>query len=294
MHVLKGHGTGNDFVLVPDLDGVLDLTPELVRALCDRHTGIGADGVLRVVRSANDPDGKELADDGEFFMDYRNADGSVAEMCGNGVRVFVRYLQRVSLVRQDAAVATRGGIKRVRSSDDGSLVVEMGQPRILTDRPVVTAAAAPVCTGTAVELPNPHVVVELAEREQLAGLDLSAPPEVEPHRPAGVNVEFVVRAGPRHLLMRVHERGVGETRSCGTGICAAVVAAAAAGGCPADGTRWRVDAPGGTCTVVWDADGVQLSGPAVIVAEVDVDDEWLATASVTKDLGQPCHDGSDD
>jgi diaminopimelate epimerase len=280
MHVLKGHGTENDFVVVPDLDGALLLTPELVRALCDRHAGVGADGVLRVVRSANDPDGKEMAADAEFFMDYRNADGSVAEMCGNGVRVFMRYLQRVSLVRQDAAVATRGGIKRVRASADGVLAVEMGQPRILADRPVVTAAPQPPRPGTALELPNPHVVIELETPEQLSELELSRPPLVEPSRPDGQNVEFVVRAGPRHLLMRVHERGVGETRSCGTGICAAVVATATADGCPADGVPWRVDVPGGTCTVTWSEDGVVLSGPAVIVAELDIDDQWLSAVTV--------------
>jgi diaminopimelate epimerase len=298
MHVLKGHGTENDFVVVPDLEGALELTAEMVRALCDRHAGIGGDGVLRVVRSVNDPDGKEMAADAAFFMDYRNADGSVAEMCGNGVRVFMRYLQRVNLVRQDAAVATRGGIKRVRSSADGVLAVEMGQPRILTDRPVAAAAPMRPTAGTAVEMPNPHVVVELGTREQLAELDLTRPPLIKP-RPAfsggspasegvagggvagggGQNVEFIVRAGPSHLLMRVHERGVGETRSCGTGICAAVVATAAADGCPADSAPWRVDVPGGTCTVTWGPEGVVLSGPAVIVAELDIDDAWLAAVA---------------
>src|SRR2546430_5025912 len=109
MRVVKGHGTENDFVIVPDFDGALDLTPALVRALCDRHAGVGADGVLRVVRAQNDPDGVPMAGDAEFFMDYRNADGSVAEMCGNGVRVFVRYLQAVSVVVDDAAGATPGG-----------------------------------------------------------------------------------------------------------------------------------------------------------------------------------------
>jgi diaminopimelate epimerase len=279
MHVLKGHGTENDFVLVPDLDGGLELTPGLVRALCDRHSGLGADGVLRVVRSANDPDGKEMAADAEFFMDYRNADGSLAEMCGNGIRVFLRYLQRAGLVEQDAAVATRGGIKYVRSGPDGVLAVEMGQPVVLADRPVATAASASPTVGTAVELPNPHIVVELADRQQLAELDLRRPPTVEPRPPfpgEGQNVEYILRAGPRHLLMRVHERGVGETRSCGTGICAAVVAAATTDGCAADGEPWRVDVPGGTCTVTWGPDGVVLSGPAVIVAEIDVDDAWLS------------------
>jgi diaminopimelate epimerase len=277
MRVLKGHGTENDFVVVPDLDGALALTPELVQALCDRHAGLGADGVLRVVRSDNDPDGKPMAAGAEFFMDYRNADGSVAEMCGNGVRVFVRYLQRVGLVGQDAAVATRGGIKQVRAAD-GRLSVDMGSPRVLADRPVVTAAPALHRAGAAVELPNPHVVVPVESEAELAALDLSRPPSVQPERaPGGQNVEFVVRTGPRRLRMRVHERGVGETRSCGTGICAAVAATATADGSAGDGTRWRVDVPGGWCTVVWHPDGeLELAGPAEIVAEVELDAGWLA------------------
>jgi diaminopimelate epimerase len=279
MRVLKGHGTGNDFVLVPDLDGALELTPELVRALCARHTGIGADGVLRVVRAAKDPDGARYAADAEFFMDYRNADGSLAEMCGNGVRVFMAYLQRACVVDHDAAVATRGGIVRVQTGADGVITVDMGQPRVLADRPVVTAAPLPPTPGARVELPNPHVVVEVGEPADLAALELSDPPLVEPTRPGGQNVEFVVRTGPRQLLMRVHERGVGETQSCGTGICAAVVAAATAEGSERDDTVWQVQVPGGSCSVTWRADGtVLLSGPAVIVAELDLGDSWLEAA----------------
>jgi len=118
LHVLKGHGTENDFVIVPDLDGALDLTPELVRALCDRRSGVGADGVLRVVRSENAPESSQMAAEAPYFMDYRNADGSVASMCGNGVRVFVRYLQAVGVVDDYAAVATRGGVKRTWLTDE--------------------------------------------------------------------------------------------------------------------------------------------------------------------------------
>src|SRR5438552_4526570 len=137
VRVLKGHGTENDFVLVPDLDGLLDLTPRLVRAVCDRHAGIGADGVLRVVRTELMPDFKEMAAEAPYFMDYHNADGSVAEMCGNGVRVFVRYLQRAGLAGSATAVATRGGVRRARA--DGELIaVEMGRPTFLEARPSVT------------------------------------------------------------------------------------------------------------------------------------------------------------
>ena len=280
MRVLKGHGTENDFVVVPDLDGDLDLTAGLVRALCDRHAGIGADGVLRIVRCENDPDAKDMMSDASYFMDYHNADGSVAEMCGNGIRVVMRYLQAVGLVGLHAAVATRGGVKRVWVSGDGNVTVEIGPPRILADRPVVTAVPLPGPTpATVVEMPNPHVVVDVADLETLAAFDLTRPPAVEPARPAGQNVEFVVRAAQRHLVMRVHERGVGETRSCGTGICAVVAAAATAAATPADGVPWRVDVPGGTCEVTWRADGeILLSGPAVLVAEIELDDAWLNTA----------------
>ena len=279
MHALKGHGTENDFVLLPDLDGAITMSAAFVRAVCDRHSGIGADGVLRVVRSENADDAKRYAADAEYFMDYRNADGSVAEMCGNGVRVFMRYLQRVSLVEQDAAVATRGGIVSVRSGADGDISVLMGSPLVLADRPVATVASTARPALAAVELPNPHVVVRVAPQE-LDTLDLSRPPAVDPPMPGGQNVEFIAPIGPRHLRMRVHERGVGETRSCGTGICAAVVAAAAAEGCERDGSSWRVDVPGGTCRVVWHREGgIELSGPAVIVAELELGDDWVASVS---------------
>jgi diaminopimelate epimerase len=276
MRAAKGHGTENDFVLLPDLDGALDLRPELVRALCDRRSGVGADGVLRIVRTSRDEDGQPFAGDAEFFMDYRNADGSLAETCGNGIRVFLRYLQRTGLVGQSAAVATRGGIVCARSESDGDITVAMGAPRVLADRPVVTAAPLSARPSlAAVTIPNPHVVVEVEDERELAAIDLSAPPQVDPPLPDGQNVEFVLRRGPRHLAMRVHERGSGETRSCGTGICAAVVAVADAAGSGADGNRWRVDVPGGTCSVRWAPDGVELTGPAVIVAEMELDERWL-------------------
>jgi diaminopimelate epimerase len=276
---VKGHGTENDFLVLPDFDGTFreSLTPALVRALCDRHAGLGADGILRAVRSENDPESKEFAGEAPFFMDYRNADGSVAEMCGNGIRVFLRYLIAAGLVECDAAVATRGGIRRARARGDGNVTVQMGLPRFLADRPVATAAPLPPTPGLALEIPNPHVVVPVDSVAALADLDLSRPPHVEPALPNGQNVEFVVRRGPRWLQLRVHERGVGETRSCGTGLCAAAVAAAREDGVDADGVPWRVDVPGGSCEVVWLPDGeVELTGPAVLVAEIDVDDGWLA------------------
>jgi diaminopimelate epimerase len=169
-------------------------------------------------------------------------------------------------------VATRGGIVSVRSSADGDIEVQMGLPQVLADRPVATAAPLEPRTAlAAVRMPNPHVVVPVSA-DELATLDLTTAPRIEPALPDGQNVEFVATLGPQHLRMRVFERGVGETRSCGTGICAAVVAAA---GEP-DGATWRVDVPGGSCRVVWHTDGtIELIGPAVIVAELDLDDDWV-------------------
>ncbi len=267
LRVVKGHGTQNDFVVLPDLDGRLGLTADLARALCDRRSGVGADGVLRVVRSENDPDGQRWADGAPFFMDYRNADGSIAETCGNGLRVFARYLQRERLIDEHIVIATRGGACRAVVRADGQISVDMGRPERLNVPVRVRGAQA-----RAVRMPNPHVVVAVAHDAALAELDLTRAPEVTPELPAGQNVEFVVQNGQRHLHLRVFERGVGETRSCGTGICAAV----AVFGAP-DGTTWQVSVPGGRTEVVWSPNGqITLTGPAVLVADLTVSADWLA------------------
>ena len=279
---LKGHGTENDFVLLPDPDGALDLTATRVAALCDRRAGIGGDGVLRVVRAAADPDSAAMAADAEWFMDYRNADGSVSEMCGNGARVFGRYLVAAGLAAPGPIpVATRGGVRLVTVPVDGAISVEMGRPTFATLRamPVVAvrdAAGERTWPATSVSIPNPHAVAfvdDLADAGPLLDAPLVAPPAMFPD---GANVEFVVVHAPGHLAMRVHERGVGETRSCGTGACAAAIAARRREG---DGSPrlWRVDVPGGTVHVEERADGeVVLSGPAVLVAEGVLDEAWLA------------------
>ena len=272
LRVVKGHGTENDFVVVPDLDATVSLSPALVRALCDRHAGIGADGVLRVVRTAasTEPAVAAQAPVAEYFMDYRNADGSIAEMCGNGVRVFGRYLAQAGLIDGSAVIATRGGPKSLTLLPEAVSVV-MGRAAHRSETPAVTPAGSTQhYAGVALEVPNPHVVVEVGSVEELLALDLTAAPSVEPRLPDGQNVEFVVRTGPHHLQLRVHERGVGETRSCGTGICAAVVAMAG------DETeRWQVDVPGGRCEVWWDEGELVLSGPAVLVAELVLTESWL-------------------
>jgi diaminopimelate epimerase len=156
----------------------------------------------------------------------------------------------------------------------------MGLPLAHADRPVVTAAPSiDRVPGIVIDMPNPHVVVAVPDSAALQALDLTRMPLVEPARPDGQNVEFVTREGERHLAMRVYERGVGETRSCGTGICAAVVASALTDKAGADDLTWRVDVPGGSCQVTWRSDGsIHLAGPAVLVGEIEVDPSWLAAA----------------
>ncbi|WP_061334954.1 diaminopimelate epimerase, partial [Streptomyces scabiei] len=217
---LKGHGTENDFVIVPDPENAIDLSPAAVAALCDRRAGIGGDGVLHVVRSAAHPEARELAAEAEWFMDYRNGDGSVAEMCGNGVRVFARYLLHAGHVAEgDLTVATRGGVKRVHIDKDGDVTVGMGGAR-LPEGDVTVSVGERSWPARNVNMGNPHAVAFVDDLAQ-AG-DLLSPPPFSPASayPDGVNVEFVVDRGPRHVAMRVHERGSGETRSCGTGACA--------------------------------------------------------------------------
>lgn len=267
MRFAKGHGTRNDFVLLPDTDGALQLTPDLVRALCDRRAGIGGDGVLRVVPTAKVEQVAHLAGAAEWFMDYRNADGSTAEMCGNGVRVYARWLQQSGLAGDGVVpLATRDGIKAVTLNGPGDITVDMGAPRLAGTRRAVRVGDR-TWTGREIWMGNPHVVVQVADPAE-AG-PLSTAPEVD----LDTNVEFVADRGGGHLAMRVHERGAGETMSCGTGACAAAVATAAEAG--RDGGRWTVDVPGGRLEVEWTGGTVLLRGPAVIVAEGYLDPDRL-------------------
>jgi len=275
MRFAKGHGTGNDFVILPDPDGLLELSPQLVARICDRRTGLGADGVLRPVRPAAPGPGacEPLAG---WFMDYRNADGSMAEMCGNGIRVFVRYLLDHSLAAGPVIpVATRAGIRRVRQAAGGDLTVDMGAAVVLGAGSAVVGGRP--CAGLAIRVGNPHLAC-LVE-EPVAGFDLVSAPLVDDRQfPDGVNVELVRVTGDHRAEMRVHERGSGATLSCGTGaVAAAVAAATAAGEWPAGpSVPWVVDVPGGRLSVTPDAIASLLTGPAVIVATGDLDDSWLA------------------
>jgi diaminopimelate epimerase len=287
MRFAKGHGTGNDFVVVPDFDDELELTPGLVAALCDRHFGIGGDGVLRVVRTAALEDSSPPADQkppppggaqaslpaADWFMDYRNADGSVAEMCGNGVRVFARYLIEEGLARgPEVAIATRAGIRAVRVEPDGRLTVDMGGAAVLGEGSVAVGGRR--LTGLAISVGNPHVACMIDE--PFAAVDLSAPRVLGPAGLAGgANIEIVRRLGEREIEMRVHERGSGLTLSCGTGAVAAAVAAAATiGEWPATPAEWTVHVPGGTLAVTPSATTSLLTGPAEIVARGELAAGW--------------------
>lgn len=259
---LKGHGTENDFVLLPDPTGALELTPSRVRALCDRHRGLGADGVLRVVPGALVTDAPPGSSPEDWFMDYRNADGSLAELCGNGVRVFARYLTDAGLVAgPEFLVGSRSGPRQVRSNADGTVSVEMG--RVRCDGTSTVTVEGVAFTGVAVDVGNPHLVC-LTE-VPVEHLDLSVPPGHDPGNfPHGVNVEFVNVLAAGELRMRVHERGVGETRSCGTGTVAALAAALDAQG-QRDGEA-EVQVPGGRLHVAIVGDSSTLTGPVVVVA----------------------------
>ena len=272
----KGHGTENDFVLLLDPERSIDLTPGLVSALCDRRAGLGADGVLRVVLAATDPEGAPMSDEARWFMDYRNADGSAVEMCGNGIRVFARYLVDAWLEPAgEFGIATRDGVKRVRLGATGDVTVDMGMASFPGPDEVKVSVGDRSWPAVSVDMGNPHAVVFVDDLAD-AG-PLTAPPAVDPAFPQGVNVEFVVGRGDHHVAMRVHERGVGETRSCGTGACAAMVAAARRDGV-AGPTSYAVDVPGGQLTVTVRADRrVELTGPAVLVGDGELRPEWLAT-----------------
>jgi diaminopimelate epimerase len=273
MRFVKGQATGNDFVILPDPDGELALPPELVRAVCDRRFGVGGDGVLRVVRAAKHPDGARYADQAEWFMDYHNADGSVAEMCGNGVRVYARYLAAAGLLEaQSFALATRSGVVAVRLAGE-QISVDLAVP--VLGAPSVARIAGADYPGTACSVGNPHLVCPVPD---VSTVDLSRAPEVDPAVfPESANVELVELPSPAaagadpRVRMRVYERGAGETLSCGSGACA-VAAVVLAGG---PGVV-AVDVPGGRLTVRLAGDRCELTGPAVIVAAGETGELGLA------------------
>jgi len=291
LQVTKGHGTRNDFVLLDDAEGAIDLDPVLVRALADRRSGVGGDGVIRLVRSGVAPDAAPalVEDPGAgWFMDYRNADGSIAEMCGNGVRVVAAFAERLGVWdgTGELVLATRAGVRRVRrvgptevpkgesaawyEVDMGVWTLPGGPAAVDAggDAEVTVAGLDVARPALSIDVGNPHTVVALPDARALAAADLTRPPLVAPAPPHGTNVELVVPLGEGpdgagRLRLRVHERGVGETESCGTGACAAALAVRTWAG---DGApeAWWVDVPGGTLRVRVVGTRVLLAGPAEV------------------------------
>ena len=241
-----------------------------MRWLCDRRFGIGGDGVLRVVRAAKHPAAAQLAGEAEWFMDYHNSDGTLAEMCGNGVRVFVRYLADTGLVSAAVVpIATRAGLVHAFIDED-EITVDLPRPVLGPWSTARERRSGRDFPGRSVSVGNPHLVCLVDDVDEVADLDLTSPPGFD-HTlfPDGVNVEFVAPAAPIedrdvHVRMRVYERGSGETQSCGSGACA--VAAVVLREAGIEHGFVAVDLPGGRLTVTLAADKCVLTGPAVIVA----------------------------
>ena len=280
----KGHGTQNDFVLLPDLDAELTLTAARVAAVCDRRRGLGADGVLRITTAGAAltagvlgrlPDGVGAND---WYMDYRNADGSTAQMCGNGVRVFAHYLRASGLESRDEfVVGSLAGARPVTlhyvGKSDADVTVDMGKANRLGAGQALVGGRR--FTGLVVDVGNPHLacVDPQLSVEELAALDVAAPVQFDRAQfPDGVNIEVLTPPVGAMVQMRVHERGVGETRSCGTGTVAAAFAALADAG--ADTGTLTVRVRGGDVVVsITDATSY-LRGPSVLVAHGEISEDW--------------------
>ncbi|MGV0605498.1 diaminopimelate epimerase [Mycolicibacterium sp. XJ1904] len=288
MRFAKGHGTQNDFVLLPDLDFELTLSPAAVTALCDRRRGLGADGVLRVTTAQAAqraglfeqlPEG--VAGD-DWYMDYRNADGSIAQMCGNGVRVFAHYLRASGLEsRDDFVVGSLAGPRPVAlhhwDATNADVTVEMGKVNQLGTGEAIVGGRP--FAGLAVDVGNPHLACVDPDLtfEELTALDVGAPVSFDAAQfPEGVNVEVLTAPVDGAVAMRVHERGVGETRSCGTGTVAAAVAALAYSGAVTGSLDVRI--PGGEVSVTVTEASSFLRGPSVLVAHGELSEEWWDVA----------------
>jgi diaminopimelate epimerase len=254
-----GHGTHNDFVLVFDPSDEHSITTSQTAAICDRENGIGADGLIRIIKRNE-----------KWFMDYRNADGSIAEMCGNGIRVMARYLvERGHQPEGIFAIDTRDGVKHLRVPLTDDISVNMGQ--VSDEGESITAATnGKIWNGYHISVGNPHAVVFVDDINDV-GL-LLEPPVVRPKDsyPEGVNVEFVQITSDNEILMRVYERGSGETQSCGTGTCAVALAASIHSNKKLPAT-WIINPPGGRLEVSIDGhSNATLIGPAVLVKDVDI------------------------
>ncbi|WP_326547067.1 diaminopimelate epimerase [Mycolicibacterium sp. ND9-15] len=288
MKFAKGHGTQNDFVLLPDLDFELTLSPRSVAALCDRRRGLGADGVLRVTtaQAAHRAGLFEQLPEGvageNWYMDYRNADGSVAQMCGNGVRVFAHYLRVSGLADRDEFVVgslagPRPVVLHAWDETTADVTVEMGKVNQLGAGEAIVGGRP--FAGLAVDVGNPHLACLDPDLtvEELSALDIGAPVHFDTAQfPEGVNVEVMTAPANGAVSMRVHERGVGETRSCGTGTVAAAVAALAFSGAGTGSVDVRI--PGGEVSVTITDASSFLRGPSVLVAHGELSEEWWSLA----------------
>ncbi len=292
--VYKAHATGNDFVVYLDEDGTHEPTADEVRFLCDRHFGIGGDGLIRLAhpQAVSDVNERQIADcaagDADWFMDYRNADGSLAEMCGNGTRAITLFAQRQGIADQPGGkpfhLGTRAGVKVLTSLGDvpglgkGVFQVEMGAWKRgdVDGYEVTIPGTSGSARGTFVDMGNPHVVAVLedafASLPNVEDLDLVTKPVVAPEIPSDQNVEFVRideqsegdDAG--EATMRVNERGCGETLSCGTGLCATAITLRAKTGID----HWTITVRGGTLRVDVTDEDVKLTGSATIVGKIEL------------------------
>jgi diaminopimelate epimerase len=262
----KGHGTGNDFILVSGLDGFFadpkSVTPQIAQKLCDRETGIGANGILRVAKAS-----EFEVTDAKYFMDYTNADGSKSATCGNGLRLFARYLVEAGLEnRGQFTIGTRAGVVTVAISetdtDFTNIAITMGHVSLgPMDLTVQTETGSWPAIGIAGM--NNHAVSVVNDIKDAGSLDHIPSALPAGTYPDGVNFEFIQIKSPTHIAMRTHERGVGETLSCGSGACAAAYVHATSNHLN-DPWTVRVDVLGGTVYVDSDTDGIlTLRGPAV-------------------------------
>lgn len=254
-----GHGTENDFVLIFDPDDSRNISSKESAAICNRESGIGSDGLIRIIKR-----------DRHWFMDYRNADGSLAEMCGNGIRLMARYL--VDHGHQKAgifSINTRAGMKYLACPETGDISVNMGQVELIEGE-ITASNNGKVWSGFNINVGNPHAVVFVDSIDDVG--ELKHAPTVRPKEayPEGVNVEFVAFTGDDEVAMRVFERGVGETRSCGTGTCAVALAATLQKGRHLP-SKWTINPPGGRLIVEIDPhSNATLTGPAVLLRDVDL------------------------
>lgn len=261
------HGIGNDFVMIADPDSNLSLSADLVRALCDRRFGIGGDGVIRVAPGT---------EGGDLFMDYVNSDGSIGEMCGNGIRCLAVFAHQEGLsTSAEMKIETRAGLKVVTLLDEGYVRVDMGAP--IFDAPEIpifwngdplhvqletedqTFEAATLSMG------NPHAVIFVDDPSSVPLTTWGPGLEVHQAFPNKANIEFIHVDSREHITMRVWERGAGETLACGTGACAVGVVGRLLGGAE---EKVTVTLPGGDLQIEWEG-SVDRSAPVFMTGPTE-------------------------